>query len=85
MSKKIVLRTKFGPQLDKRGRLVCSCTGYWFPHRKGGGACEHSRTRDICMARRHGDAEALMDALIEFDLNHPKATKAVATSAACPF
>ena len=26
---------------DKRGREVCGCTGYWFPHRKTGGACEH--------------------------------------------
>lgn len=26
-------------------RMRCDCMGYWFPHRIGGGACEHSRNR----------------------------------------
>lgn len=37
---------------DKRGRLVCGCMGYWFPHRKGGGACEHSPRVDYYLALR---------------------------------
>lgn len=35
-------------------RYRCNCWGYWFPHRKGGGACEHSPRRDFYLARRAG-------------------------------
>ncbi len=35
-------------------RQKCGCGGYWFPHRKGGGACEHSPTRDYHQALRAG-------------------------------
>jgi hypothetical protein len=49
----------------------CWCTGYWFPHRTGGGACEHSKTRDIHLAIRHKDNEALLDATLEFVLKYP--------------
>ena len=60
----------FGPRLDKRGRLVCWCTGYWFPHRKSGGACEHSKTREIHLAVRSKDPELLLDALLDHATNH---------------
>lgn len=58
----------------------CWCTGYWFPHRTGGGACEHSATRDIHMAIRHGDVEALADARLAYAFTHGKAT-----NEPCPF
>lgn len=45
---------KYAPRRDKRGRLVCTCGGYWFPHRKGGGACDYSKTRDMHIALRYG-------------------------------
>jgi len=32
----------------------CTCGNYWFPHRKGSGACEHSSRRDYHLAIRHG-------------------------------
>lgn len=67
-------------QLDKRGRPVCWCTGYWFPHRKGGGACEHSKTRDIHMAIRMGCQELLTEALIAYRLKYPGTRSDV-----CPF
>lgn len=41
-------------RVDKRGRPVCVCGGYHFPHRKGGGACEHSPTADYHHALRQG-------------------------------
>lgn len=37
---------------DKRGRMVCGCMGYHFPHRKGGGACDHSPRVDYYRALR---------------------------------
>lgn len=57
-------------QLDKRGRPVCWCTGYWFPHRKGGGACEHSKTRDIHLAIRLGTKALLIEALVAYGFDH---------------
>lgn len=35
-------------------REKCQCGGYWFPHRKGGGACDHSPYRDYYLALRAG-------------------------------
>ena len=32
----------------------CDCGGYWFPHRRGGGACDYSRRRDYHLALRAG-------------------------------
>jgi len=66
---------------DKRGRQVCWCSGYWFPHRKGGGACEHSKTRDIHLALRHGDQEGLAEARVAHALDHPSKP----TTEPCPF
>lgn len=67
---------------DKYGRAVCECGGYWFPHRKGGGACDHSKSRDIHMAIRHGQAEQLLDALIAYAFTYPKK---LPLSQVCPF
>lgn len=35
----------------------CWCGGYWFPHRKGGGACHHSPRSDYYLALRAGVPE----------------------------
>jgi hypothetical protein len=35
-------------------RLRCDCMGYHFPHRKAGGACEHSPRADYYHALRCG-------------------------------
>jgi hypothetical protein len=43
-------------------RLKCECGGYWFPHRRGGGACDHSATRDIHLASRSRDQDAFINA-----------------------
>jgi len=58
----------------------CWCIGYWFPHRKCGGACEHSATREIHLAVRHHDSEALLSAQAAYAFDHGKATHAP-----CPF
>lgn len=70
-----------GPRRDKHGRLVCWCTGYWFPHRKGGGACDHSKSRDIHLARRRGDAEMLLQAVVNFGWDFAR----LHTRGPCPF
>lgn len=46
---------------DKRGRRVCTCGGYWFPHRLGGGACHNGPRAEYYAALRQGatPAEAL--------------------------
>lgn len=59
------------PQRDRYGRLVCNCAGYWFPHRRAGGACDHSKSRDIHLARRTGDPELMLQALVAFFWDHP--------------
>jgi hypothetical protein len=32
----------------------CRCDGYWFPHRRGGGACKHSPRSEFYRALRAG-------------------------------
>lgn len=49
----------------------CWCTGYWFPHRTGGGACEHSKSRNVHLARRSGDPELILTAWLEFVFDNP--------------
>lgn len=39
-------------------RLRCDCGGYAFPHRRRGGACEHSPRRDYYLALRCGLSES---------------------------
>lgn len=47
-------------------RYRCDCHGYWFPHRKTGGACIHGPRTDFYHALRAGldlaDAMALLSA-----------------------
>lgn len=45
----------------------CWCGGYWFPHRKGGGACEHSPRADYYLALRYGATMA--EAMLELSIN----------------
>lgn len=45
-------------------RLKCWCRGYWFPHRRGGGACEHSPRADYYTALRAGLSQAEAMALL---------------------
>lgn len=44
-------------------RLRCDCMAYWFPHRKGGGACDHSTRRLFYALIREGvpESEAMAD------------------------
>jgi hypothetical protein len=39
-------------------REKCTCHGYHFPHRRTGGACDHSPRRDYYRAIRHGLSQA---------------------------
>jgi hypothetical protein len=39
-------------------RLKCQCGGYWFPHRKGGGACDFGPRADYYRALRQGLSKA---------------------------
>lgn len=52
--------------LTRNQRLKCECGGYWFPHRRGGGACDYSKTRDIHLALRTGDLNVILDALADY-------------------
>lgn len=57
-------------------RLRCDCGAYHFPHRKGGGACDHATPgkRDYFLMLRQGvSAATAMAELSEADLNrlHP--------------
>lgn len=52
-------------------RLVCLCGGYWFPHRRGGGACDKANPgkRDYYRMLRQGVPEtAAMAELSTYDL-----------------
>lgn len=42
----------------RRKREKCECGGYWFPHRRGGGACSHSPRADYYLALRQGMSQA---------------------------
>jgi hypothetical protein len=59
-----MFRNSIPPSRQTRNqKLRCDCHGYWFPHRRGGGACEASRTREYHWARRRGESH--QDAMIE--------------------
>ena len=50
-------------------REKCWCLGYWFPHRRGGGACDHSPRVDYYRALRDGaSVEEAMQLLTASDL-----------------
>lgn len=71
--------TIIGPRSASRWRntrLRCDCMGYWFPHRKGGGACDKANPgrRDYFRMLRAGVTEReAMAELTESDLDrlHP--------------
>lgn len=48
-------------------RLRCDCGGYWFPHRRGGGACEHSTRRDFYAVLRGGGSLAEAQQMLTSD------------------
>lgn len=50
-------------------RLKCGCTGYWFPHRAGGGACVYGYKHIYYILRRQGADE--MTALAEWAFETP--------------
>jgi len=66
--------------LARNRRLKCDCGGYHFPHRKGGGFCYHSKSRGVLMAKRHGSAADVTEAVIELALSKPGIPATV-----CPF
>ena len=53
-----------GETLTKNKRLKCECYGYWFPHRRTGGACTHGPRSEFYLALRAGvevsEAQALL-------------------------
>lgn len=49
------------PRWERNRLLKCDCGGYAFPHRKSGGTCYTSKTREITAAKRRGDQEALLE------------------------
>lgn len=53
--------------------VPCWCGGYWFPHRKGSGACEHNGVQGVRMLlERQGlDKEQVLEAMIDYALNNP--------------
>lgn len=57
-----MIRVRIPRHLAKRRntRLVCQCGNYWFPHRRGGGACEKADPgkRDYYLMLRAGVPEA---------------------------
>lgn len=69
------------PRWRRNQRLKCGCMGYHFPHRKGGGACEHSRTHIYWKCRQQGMDH--MEAMIEQIWENPAATAVVGGE--CPF
>jgi hypothetical protein len=73
--------SRCGPRRDKHGRVCCECGGYHFIHHKGGGACYHSKTRDIHLALRYKDEEALLQAIVNHAWDHPSKTY----TGPCPF
>lgn len=51
-------------------RLACRCMGYHFPHRRGGGACEHNSAADYWHALRSGVPQSdAMQLLSAADIN----------------
>jgi hypothetical protein len=48
-------------------RLRCDCGGYWFPHRKTGGACHLGPRSTYYLAKRGGATEA--EAQAELTIN----------------
>jgi hypothetical protein len=60
----------------------CHCGGYWFPHRKGSGACEHNGADAIRhIAKRLGlSPTETQEFFIDYALENPGKV-----STTCPF
>lgn len=54
------------PRLNRLRYSNCSCSGYWFPHRPGGGACYSSPRADFYAALRNG--ASLSEAMAELSV-----------------
>jgi hypothetical protein len=67
------------PRYLRNQRLKCICGGYHFPHRRAGGACDHSKTRDIHLAKRGGDKNEVANAIASHAWNNS------VPSLVCPF
>jgi hypothetical protein len=59
------------PRWRRNQRLKCECGGYHFPHRITGGACDHSPTQAIHLAKRGGDKAEIADAILDYALSKP--------------
>lgn len=58
------------PRWARNYRCKCHCGGYWFPHRKGSGACDHSKTRDYHRAARANASDAAVEFVSLFLSGH---------------
>lgn len=58
------------PRWRRNQRLKCGCSGYWFPHRRGGGACEASPTRYMHVLSRGRTREEAAEAILEHVLKY---------------
>lgn len=70
------------PRWRRNQRLKCLCGGYHFPHRRAGGACDHSPTRDIHLAKRSGEQADVDNAILALAEKRAKTYK---PGADCPF
>jgi len=48
----------------RNSRLRCDCSGYWFPHRRTGGACLSGPRADYYHAIRQGSEKKEAEALL---------------------
>jgi hypothetical protein len=72
---------------DRRGRLTCSCGGYEFTHRKGGGACIHnpdSVHATVLLMQRQGAWPVAVDDATELLVDMVFAAKPQPVTV-CPF
>ena len=68
------------PRWKRNRRLICWCTGYWFPHRRKSGSCTHNPNLEVFLARKSGVKHAVLDVSIDNALNGPGVV-----STECPF
>lgn len=74
------------PRWRRNQLLKCVCGGYHFPHRVSSGACDHSKTRNIHVAKRGGNPEEIADAILGHVLAHgPTQFGGGKPSNVCPF
>jgi hypothetical protein len=63
----------------------CWCSGYWFPHRKGGGACDHNPNEikiiKLRAKQRNEHPDVTMNAIIDYIWDHKDGPR----DGECPF